>query len=148
MKGMEKKEEIQQTAPILTKPPTMEVPESGFVGGGEGGPIQAFGIDISKEGDGYKMSMPEKPESPSETADPESSAPAPPELPQGKDGLQKFCCMLARNFYTMKNTALMLAFIINFILLFYRVVEIGGDAEEGGAEEEVDTSVAAGGEEG
>jgi len=172
MKGMEKKEEIPQTAPILTKPPTMEVPESGFVGGGEGGPIQAFGIDISKEGDGrtgisadeatkaamvaaawsnaagYKMSMPEKPESPSETADPESSAPAPPELPQGKDKLQKFCCMLARNFYTMKNTALMMAFIINFILLFYRVVELGGDGGGDDAEEAADTSVAAGGEEG
>merc|ERR1719383_1682286 len=127
MKGMEKKEEITPATPLIAKPPPLEVPESGFVGGSEGGPIQAFGIDISKEGDGYKMSMPEKPETPTDTMEQESSAPAPPEIPEGKDRLQKFCCMLARNFYTMKNTALMLAFIINFILLFYRVVEIGGD---------------------
>merc|ERR1712096_380877 len=89
MKGMEKKEEAPPVTPLVTKPMTMEVPESGFVGGSEGGPIQAFGIDISKEGNGYKMSMPEKPGTPTESPDMDSPATAPPELPQGKDGLQK-----------------------------------------------------------
>lgn len=41
----------------------------------------------------------------------------------------RFICFLARNFYTLKYIALMIAFIINFILLFYRVTDtpINGD---------------------
>lgn len=53
--------------------------------------------------------------------------------------------MLARNFYNFKLIALALAFFINFILLFYKVLDPEGDeeadasqaeAEDGGGEEE------------
>uniref|UniRef100_A0AAN0LPN8 Ryanodine receptor n=1 Tax=Polyphagotarsonemus latus TaxID=1204166 RepID=A0AAN0LPN8_9ACAR len=33
----------------------------------------------------------------------------------------RFICFLARNFYTFKNIALVIAFVINFILLFYKI---------------------------
>jgi len=53
---------------------------------------------------------------------------------------------LARNFYKLKYLALVLAFLINFLMLFYKARAIGGDesmstdileAEEGGEEEEL-----------
>lgn len=37
---------------------------------------------------------------------------------------------LARNFYNLKYVALVLAFCINFMLLFYKVTTYGGDAED------------------
>ncbi|XP_072162212.1 ryanodine receptor isoform X2 [Bemisia tabaci] len=40
---------------------------------------------------------------------------------------------LARNFYNLKYAALVLAFCINFILLFYKVTVIGGEEEDGGS---------------
>lgn len=35
--------------------------------------------------------------------------------------VRKAICFLARNFYTLKYVALVLAFCINFVLLFYKV---------------------------
>lgn len=35
--------------------------------------------------------------------------------------IHRFVCFLARNFYNLKYVALFIAFMINFILLFYRV---------------------------
>ena len=43
----------------------------------------------------------------------------------------KAVSFLARNFYTLKYVALVLAFCINFMLLCYRVTELGGDTEGG-----------------
>ena len=52
--------------------------------------------------------------------------------------IHRFVCFLARNFYNLKYVALFLAFMINFILLFYRVsvIEPGSadDDESGSAE--------------
>ncbi|XP_049775985.1 ryanodine receptor [Schistocerca cancellata] len=39
---------------------------------------------------------------------------------------------LARNFYNLKYVALVLAFCINFMLLFYKVTTLGGDDDENG----------------
>ncbi|KAG8232312.1 hypothetical protein J437_LFUL009411 [Ladona fulva] len=39
---------------------------------------------------------------------------------------------LARNFYNLKYVALVLAFCINFILLFYKVTTLGEDDDDGG----------------
>ncbi|RWS25891.1 ryanodine receptor-like protein, partial [Leptotrombidium deliense] len=47
------------------------------------------------------------------------------------DYAHRFICFLARNFYKMKYIALTIAFIINFILLFYKVTERLGDEVEG-----------------
>lgn len=51
---------------------------------------------------------------------------------------QKFVSFLARNFYTMKYMALVMAFCINFILLFYKVTsaEVDDSEEENGEDEE------------
>lgn len=38
--------------------------------------------------------------------------------------VRKAICFLARNFYTLKYVALVLAFCINFVLLFYKVFAI------------------------
>ena len=38
--------------------------------------------------------------------------------------VRKAICFLARNFYTLKYVALVLAFCINFVLLFYKVTVI------------------------
>ncbi|XP_071036526.1 ryanodine receptor [Parasteatoda tepidariorum] len=51
---------------------------------------------------------------------------------------RKLVSFLARNFYTMKYAALVMAFAINFILLFYKVTIPGGDEEEEGEEGEED----------
>ncbi|XP_014249566.1 ryanodine receptor isoform X2 [Cimex lectularius] len=40
---------------------------------------------------------------------------------------------LARNFYNLKYVALVLAFCINFILLFYKVTTLGEDEDDGGS---------------
>ncbi|BES99791.1 ryanodine receptor [Nesidiocoris tenuis] len=42
---------------------------------------------------------------------------------------------LARNFYTLKYIALVLAFCINFILLFYKVTSLGEDGDDDGSGE-------------
>uniref|UniRef100_A0A0K8TI63 Ryanodine receptor 44F n=1 Tax=Lygus hesperus TaxID=30085 RepID=A0A0K8TI63_LYGHE len=42
---------------------------------------------------------------------------------------------LARNFYTLKYIALVLAFCINFILLFYKVTSLGDDGDDDGSGE-------------
>ncbi|XP_035212318.1 ryanodine receptor-like isoform X2 [Stegodyphus dumicola] len=44
---------------------------------------------------------------------------------------RKLVSFLARNFYTMKYLALVMAFAINFILLFYKVTTPGAEEEEG-----------------
>ncbi|GFU98108.1 ryanodine receptor [Trichonephila clavipes] len=43
---------------------------------------------------------------------------------------RKLVSFLARNFYTMKYLALVMAFAINFILLFYKVTVPGGEDED------------------
>ncbi|GIZ01914.1 hypothetical protein CEXT_680021 [Caerostris extrusa] len=53
---------------------------------------------------------------------------------------RKLVSFLARNFYTMKYLALVMAFAINFILLFYKVTVPGSEDEEGEEEEEEDDS--------
>ncbi|XP_023320280.1 ryanodine receptor isoform X3 [Eurytemora carolleeae] len=58
--------------------------------------------------------------------------------------LKKMTSFLARNFFTMKFAALVIAFIINFMLLFYRVSQIEEDGEPieddgmGGLEMDID----------
>ena len=44
--------------------------------------------------------------------------------------MKKATSFLARNFFTMKFAALVIAFIINFMLLFYKVSQITEDAED------------------
>jgi ryanodine receptor 2 len=56
--------------------------------------------------------------------------------------------MLARNFYNFKLIALALAFMINFILLFYKVSELGLGDEAGSADDTVAVEAAAGGGDG
>ncbi|CAB3362502.1 Hypothetical predicted protein [Cloeon dipterum] len=53
---------------------------------------------------------------------------------------KRFVSYLARNFYTMKYVALVLAFSINFMLLFYKVTTLGEDDEDddGGASQQMD----------
>lgn len=48
------------------------------------------------------------------------------------DYIHRFVCFLARNFYNLKYIALFVAFMINFILLFYRVsvIEATGGSDE------------------
>ena len=43
---------------------------------------------------------------------------------------QKITSFLARNFFTMKFAALVIAFVINFMLLFYKVSQVVEDSEE------------------
>uniref|UniRef100_T1E1N4 Putative ryanodine receptor n=1 Tax=Cupiennius salei TaxID=6928 RepID=T1E1N4_CUPSA len=49
---------------------------------------------------------------------------------------RKLVSFLARNFYTMKYLALVMAFAINFILLFYKVTIPGAEEEDEEGEEE------------
>ena len=42
---------------------------------------------------------------------------------------RKVVSFLARNFFTMKFIALAIAFIINFMLLFYKVSQVYGEAK-------------------
>lgn len=63
------------------------------------------------------------------------------------DYVHRFVCFLARNFYNLKYIALFVAFMINFILLFYRVsvIESGGeDGDENGSGEDIDDSSGSG----
>lgn len=72
-----------------------------------------------------------------------STSSAAPSFDVGKY-MKKLTSFLARNFFTMKFAALVIAFIINFMLLFYRVSAIdGGDDGElddgmGGAADDMD----------
>ena len=45
--------------------------------------------------------------------------------------IHRFVCFLARNFYNLKYIALFVAFMINFILLFYRVSVIDDEDDDG-----------------
>ncbi|KAI1309033.1 Ryanodine receptor [Halotydeus destructor] len=47
--------------------------------------------------------------------------------------IHRFVCFLARNFYNLKYVALFIAFMINFILLFYRVSVVDDDDDESGS---------------
>ncbi|XP_071832667.1 ryanodine receptor 2-like isoform X4 [Apostichopus japonicus] len=49
--------------------------------------------------------------------------------PQNLDTKQTFLSMFARNFYNLKYMALLLAFLINFVLLFFKVTEITEELE-------------------
>ena len=50
------------------------------------------------------------------------------------DYAAKAVSFLARNFYTLKYVALVLAFCINFVLLFYKATSAMTDEEDGDAE--------------
>ncbi|KAL5285595.1 hypothetical protein ACFFRR_007348 [Megaselia abdita] len=68
-------------------------------------------------------------------AEAKKSSSAPQETPavnQINFGLygQKIVSLLARNFYKLKNIALILAFTINFLLLFYQITTLGEDGDE------------------
>ncbi|XP_076069948.1 ryanodine receptor isoform X2 [Oratosquilla oratoria] len=52
------------------------------------------------------------------------------------DYTKRIVSFLARNFYNLKYVALVLAFCINFILLFYKASAIGGEAEPEEEEED------------
>ncbi|XP_023239636.1 ryanodine receptor-like [Centruroides sculpturatus] len=91
--------------------------------------------------------VPQPPEAPQKVpvmmpmaAEPQASAEPPPPVAaiDLSEYTQKFVSFLARNFYTMKYMALVMAFCINFILLFYKVTspEVDDDDEENGEEEE------------
>lgn len=62
------------------------------------------------------------------TAPPEPSAMSQLDLSQYT---QRIVSFLARNFYNLKYVALVLAFCINFMLLFYKVTTFGEDSEDG-----------------
>lgn len=55
--------------------------------------------------------------------------PAVNQIPFGHYG-QKIVSLLARNFYKLKNIALVLAFTINFLLLFYQITTYGEGEED------------------
>lgn len=50
---------------------------------------------------------------------------------------QRVVSFLARNFYNLKYVALILAFCINFMLLFYKVSTLGEDSEGSGSKESI-----------
>ncbi|KAK4873043.1 hypothetical protein RN001_015072 [Aquatica leii] len=57
---------------------------------------------------------------------------------------QRAVSFLARNFYNLKYVALVLAFCINFMLLFYKVTLLGGDNESGSKEDDDEVRFAEG----
>ena len=60
---------------------------------------------------------------------------------------KKIIGFLTRNFFNMKNVALVIAFLINIMLLFYRASPINADSDEDEDGEEADETDADGGEE-